>query len=111
MKVTNGGDDDGSVGVGGVGEGGRCVGWREVVEEMEKEGEEEEELWHWEGNGGTCMGWIDRGCLNECAGSSVKVHVRSFVNAKKGAGGRRPEKQNFVIEDHERNGRHCGFRS
>jgi hypothetical protein len=21
------------------------------------------------GNGGTCMGWIDRGCLNECAGS------------------------------------------
>ena len=69
MKVTNGGDDDGSVGVGGVGEGGRCVGWREVVQEMEKEGEEEEELWHWEGNGGTCMGWIDRGCLNECAGS------------------------------------------
>ena len=48
MKVTNGGDDDGSVGVGGVGEGGRCVGWREVVQEMEEEGEEEEELWHWE---------------------------------------------------------------
>jgi len=79
VKVTNGGDDDGSVGVGGVGEGGRCVGWREVVQEMEKEGEEEEELWHWEGNGGTCMGWIDRGCLNECAGSVIQ-RVPSFFD-------------------------------
>ena len=62
------------------------------------------------GNGGTCMGWIDRGCLNECWIGIQRGHLFSI---DLGAESRKASISYLKkrSEDHECNGRHCGFRS